>query len=118
MSYDIFLHDPRTCDVAKTPMIHGLGGGTQVLGGTRDAWLNVTYNYSAHFEHVLGKKGIRTIYGMTGRDSLPILQAAIDKLGTDESEDYWKPTEGNAQKALIDLATLAMRLPYCVWDGD
>ena len=118
MSYDITLQDPRTGRTATVPGGHDLRGGTFSVGGTDEAWLNVTYNYAPHFYRVLGEKGIRSIYGMTGRESLPILEAAIAQLGHDADSDYWKPTEGNARRALENLWLLARACPDAVWSGD
>lgn len=97
---------------------HQMRGGTYAVGGTQEAWLNITYNYAEHFYNVLGEKGIRTIYGMTGAESIPLLKAAMEKLGDDVDEDYWKSTEGNAKAALAGLLALAQMRPDGVWDGD
>jgi hypothetical protein len=97
---------------------HQMKGGTYCLGGTAEAWLNITYNYYKIFYEKMGKKGIRTIYGMSGVDSIPILQKAIDQLKDDVDEDYWKPTEGNVKRSLIQLLTLAKLRPDGIWDGD
>ena len=93
MSYDIYLTDPVTHETILLDSPHQMKGGTYALGGTREAHLNVTYNYAPHFES-LGAKGIRTIYGMTGAASLPLLKDTMDFLGDDADDDYWKPTEG------------------------
>lgn len=118
MSYDISLCDPDTGKVVELRRPHGCRGGTYAVGGTNEAWLNVTYNYAKHFYRVLGDKGLRGIYGMTGADSVPILTAAIEKLENDVDDDYWKATEGNARHALEDLRALALMAPHAVWDGD
>tara|TARA_Y100000034_G_C6804255_1_gene360978 strand:+ start:166 stop:522 length:357 start_codon:yes stop_codon:yes gene_type:complete len=118
MSYDIHLADPVTKQVIHLDEPHMLRGGTFAVGGTTEAWLNVTYNYADHFYNHLGDKGIRTIYGMTGADSIPILQEAVDKLKDDVDDDYWNPTEGNAKQALLQLIALAKLRPDGVWDGD
>jgi hypothetical protein len=118
VSYDIYLRDPENHVVLKLDYKHCMGGGTQVLGGTDELWLNVTYNYSTHYYRVFGDKGIRTIYGKTGAESVPILEDAISKLGDKRSLDYWKPTEGNAKAALIYLLAFANLRPDGVWDGD
>jgi hypothetical protein len=55
---------------------------------------------------------------MTGAESIPVLQAAADQLGNDIDEDYWKPTEGNAKAALLQLIALAKMRPDGVWEGD
>ena len=118
MSYDLSLVNPTTHEVLQHARGHSLRGGTYALGGTNALELNVTYNYSEHFYRVLGPEGIRTIYGMTGLESLPLLAAAAAALGSDRDEDYWKPTEGNAQKALLDLAQLALWGLEGEWKGD
>lgn len=118
MSYDIYLVDPITKSTVEFESPHDIAGGTYQLGGTRDAWLNVTYNYSKHFYRVIGEKGIRTIYGKTGLESISILEDAIEQLNTDTTDDYWEPTEGNARKALEGLLELAKAAPSAIWDGD
>jgi len=117
VSYDISLHDPVSGDVLESESPHQLAGGTYAVGGTTKMWLNVTYNYAEHFRRI-GDKGIRTIYGMSGDESLPVLQKAVDELGDDVDDDYWKPTEGNARRALLHLIALAMCRPDGIWKGD
>ncbi len=117
MSYDISLRNSDG-SVALVPGGHRLTGGTYALCGTNEAWLNVTYNYYEHFRRVLGEKGIRTIYGMTGQESVPVLEAAINALGIDRDLDYWKSTEGNARNALENLRLLALACPDATWSGD
>lgn len=118
MSYDIRLTDSTTGETLELENPHDLKGGTYALGGTREAWLNVTYNYGPHFYRVLGEKGIRIIYGKSGAETIPILESAISQLGDDVDSDYWKPTEGNAKQALSDLLILAKAIPDGIWDGD
>lgn len=118
MSYDINLCDPVTRDVLELDEPHDMRGGTYAVGGTRECHLNVTYNYGAAFRKVLGEKGIRTIYGMTGAESIPVLQRAADQLGDDATGNYWDDTEGNAKRALYKLIALAKLRPDGVWDGD
>lgn len=84
-------------------------------------WLNVTYNYS-HFYYrpeVFGEGGIRSIYGKTVAESIPMLEKAISALGDDvDDDDYWHATEGNAKRALYGLLAFARMRPDGVWDGD
>jgi len=117
MSYDISLRDPVSGDVLHAESPHQLAGGTYIVGGTTEMWLNVTYNYYEHFQRI-GNKGIRTIYGMSGAESLPVLQKAADELDVDLDDDYWKPTEGNARHALVQLMVLARSRPDGIWQGD
>lgn len=118
MSHDIYLLDPKTRESIELSERHSLTGGTYALGGTNEAWLNVTYNYAKHLWRVLGDGGVKVIYGLSGSESVPVLQAAIKQLGDDIDEDYWKPTEGNARQALVNLLALAELCPDGVWDGD
>lgn len=118
MSYDINLLEPTTKETIEFDNIHNSKGGNYCIGGTRVAWLNITYNYAKHYYRLFGEKGIRTIYGMTGADSIPILKKVIGQLGDDVSNDYWEPTEGNAKRALIGLLNFAEARPDGIWDGD
>lgn len=136
MSYDIDLLDPITRETLMLPEPHHMRGGTYAVGGSREASLNVTYNYVEHFHRVFDPvspppqdapqwmrergivEGIRTIYGMTGAQSIPVLERAISMLGDDVDENYWRPTEGNAKRALTQIQALARMRPDGVWAGD
>lgn len=118
MSYDIELKEPVSGETIIFDNLHDIKGGTYQLGGSSEAWLNITYNYGKHYYRLFGEKGIRTIYGMTGAESIPILKDVISKLGDDVHPDYWKPTEGNAKRALYGLLAFAQLRPDGIWDGD
>lgn len=118
MSYDINLCDPVTHDVLELDEPHDMRGGNYCVGGNTECWLNITYNYAPIFRRELGEKGIRTIYGMTGAESIPVLEAAASRLADDATGNYWDATEGNAKRALLQLVALATLRPDGVWDGD
>jgi hypothetical protein len=118
MSYDIYLINPKTREVEQLEQRLSLIAGITELGGTDEAWLNVTYNYHRTFKTVIGEAGIRAIYGMKASESIPLLERAMDQLGDDQDEDYWKATEGNAKAALAALVTLAKACPNAEWTGD
>lgn len=117
MSYDINLTDPVTHETLLCDNPHQMRGGTYAMDGTCELWLNITYNYAKIYARVL-QGGIRSIYGMTGAESIPALQSAIAQLDDDVDADYWKPTEGNAKRALCQLLAMAKMRPDGVWDGD
>lgn len=117
MSYTIELRNEKG-EICKLLSQQHLGGGTYQLGGTEDARFNITYNYAGHFYHVMGEKGIRTIYGIKALDSIPFLANAARALRNDVDDDYWKPTEGNARQAILTLINMASQCPDGVWAGD
>ena len=115
-------------------------GGTYCLGGTTELHLNVTYNYANWYYHdgtfadkKEDSKGIRTIYGMSGAESIPVLKKAIfflESLNKDISEEerkkceeqgatgYWMPTRANAIRPLYQLLAMAQIRPDGIWEGD
>lgn len=116
MSYDIRLN----CELDNA---HGFGGGTYVVGGTNEPWLNITYNYSEHFHRVLGERGIRSIYGLSARESVTPLSVAILAIEGQTDPDYWASTAGNARNALIGVLGIALMAISegkgdAIWSGD
>lgn len=140
MSYDITLCDPVTKEPLHAKFNHEMTGGTYAIGGTTELWLNVTYNYAdwyyrdAVFAETKEKsEGIRTIYGMTGAESITVLEkasAVLESLDEDISEEerkereehgvtgYWMPTRENAIRPLYSLLAMAKIRPDGVWEGD
>jgi len=134
MSYDLGLKDPVINAFLELDKPHQMKGGVYCLEGCTTAELNVTYNYSEHFSNVFepvpsdhryarARKdgmlhGIRSIYGMTGAESVPVLKRAISMLGDETSDDYWEPTEGNVKQSLTHCLALAQLRPDGIWDGD
>lgn len=119
MSYDVYMRDPvKRDDVIQFNEPHQIKGGTFAVDGTTEAWLNITYNYADHLYKTMGEKGIRSIYGLSGADSIPVLENAISQLADDATEDYWESTEGNVKRALYGLLAFAKLRPDGIWDGD
>ena len=117
MSYDLTLQDPVTHETLFLDHEHFMRGGTYQLGGTKKLWLNITYNYGSIFRKTtaLGENGINKLNGITGAESIPILEMAIAELHDDVDPDYWKATEGNAKRALLQLLAMARMRPDGVW---
>lgn len=140
MSYDITLKNPVTKETILLESNHFMTGGTYALGGTKEAWLNITYNYAHwyYMDNVFpiiegGKRGIRPIYGMSGAESIPVLKNAIKVLRSFEFDisaeerkeyeeqgttGYWMPTKENAIKPLYQLLSFAQMRPDGIWEGD
>lgn len=118
MSYDIELTDPVTGKVLKLDAPHHMRGGTYQVGGTTEANLNITYNYSKFYYELFGDKGIRFLYGKTAAETIPHLKESILLLKDDVSDNYWDATEGNAKRALMQLLALAEMRPDGIWRGD
>ncbi len=65
MSYDVRLIDHTTHKVLEAENPHFMQGGTFCPGGTKELWLNITYNYAAVLCKVLQRDVI-------DQDTLPI----------------------------------------------
>ena len=135
MSYDIRL---RKSDggVFHFDRKHQMTGGTYALGGTTEAWLNVTYNYSRWYRRddvFPNGAGIYSLQDKTAKESIPILRNAIHALEalneelTEEevrhyrfqgADGYWMPTRENTIKPLRQLLTMAEMCTnqYVWWD--
>lgn len=132
MSYDLGLKCPITNEWLVLDAPHMMCGGTYCLSGESRARVNITYNYAKIYEVVLTPRefkhdyarddgrlhGIRSIYGLTGAESIPILKEAIAKLKDDVTDRHWDATEGNAKASLLQCLALAQMRPDGVWDGD
>lgn len=105
MSYDISLCDKEGNMLPAPPHEEG---GTYAVGGTGRAELNVTYNYSRHFN-------FRGLDGRVASETMPEMKAAIKKLGTKRDADYWASTPGNAGRAIKLLLSFAKLHPQGVW---
>lgn len=92
MSYDIYLRDPVTGETAGVPGHLMVGGtfraeyhpetGTFTPALNTEAHLNITYNYGSYYYEAAKENGIRSIYGMTGGDSIAVLEKMIKILET------------------------------------
>lgn len=135
MSYDVYLADPVTHEVLTMDVPHQMRGGTYAIGGTDKMWVNITYNYALWYykDYAFGEKGIRSIYGLSGAESIPVLKKAIAALEDSDEElpyeeakacleqgatGYWLPTRTNAIRPLYQLLALAQMRPDGVWKGD
>lgn len=52
---------------------------------------------------------------MSAVESIAVLDKMIAVLGDDVDDDYWKPTEGNAKRALLQLKAMAQMRPDGEW---
>lgn len=130
MSYDVRLIDHTTHKVLEAENPHFMQGGTFCPGGTKELWLNITYNYAAVLCKVLqrdvidqdtGKRttlvGLDAINGIYAAETISMLRKAINSLPDEgANESYWHPTEGNVKKVLIQLKALADMRPDGVWE--
>ena len=123
MSYDIYMREPDSKTDTDSPIKlnkpHYFRGGTHSLGGTNELTLNITYNYYKFYtETIDSEKGIRWIYGKTGEEVLPLLEAAAGVLGVKQSDNYWEATPGNAGHALLGLIAFCKLRPDGIFEGD
>ena len=115
MSWDCCLCDPVTDETIILDAPQQMRGGTYQIGGSKELYLNVTYNYGKIIRKVMNGKALDYLDGMTGLESIPLLERAISKLSNEVNSDYWTATEGNVKRALIQLLTLAKMQPYGIW---
>lgn len=112
MSYDVDFCDPVSKKVIELDEPHFMRGGTYAIGGTKELTLNITFNYSENYSK--HNFSIKDLDGKPALDVIPELERVIALLGDDVSDDYWKPTDGNAKKALIQLLTMCKMRPDAV----
>ena len=89
-----------------------------------DEAFNYTYNVSSMWDAAIPGKGIRTHYGMTGREALKPLRHIREfmedhrqALLTMNPPNGWGDYDG-ALQFVTDLINASVRNPDAVWDGD
>lgn len=111
MSHDIYLKDPVTKKVAKVLGHLMIGGtykadyhpetGTFTPAMNTEAWLNITYNYSRYYYECY-EEGIEKIYGMSGIESIPVLEEMISVLMNNYQNDgVWMKSK-RSKKIYLD----------------
>ena len=110
MSYDVYVVDKETDEPLEFQHPQHFRGGNYAVGGTTEAWLNITYNYSGHYYGVWGYS-INDFHGQPTLDVIPKLVEAIKVLGSERDDNYWASTPGNAGAALVDLMGLISQFP-------
>ena len=114
MSFDVSLEDENGTPVLVTRHSEG---GTYVLGGTDQAILNITYNYSPFYsKHLDAEHGLRWLDGKKGAECVERLAEAVAQLGTERTSDYWAATAGNAGYALFILHAWAREHPGATFE--
>ena len=86
-------------------------GGTICIGGSNEASLNITYNYGQLFRDAMCGNGIRDLNGAKAKDVIQQLELAVKALGTEQDQNYWAATPGNAGHALSVLLAWAKEHP-------
>lgn len=115
MSWDIDLVN-KDGEMVQVPSFQE--GGTYLITDEplQDASLNITWNYSQYYYHLIDtEKGIKWLHEKQAKDTIRILEFAVDMLGTDQDEDYWKTTKGNAGYALAILLKWANMHEEAYW---
>lgn len=116
MGYDISLVDDNGDSVQVERFSEG---GTQPVGGSETADINITYNYSRYFSDTIDEEeGIRWIYGRKLSEIEDVLEHSVKVLGTYRDEDYWLPTPGNAGAIIEILLRWAKDNPEATFVGD
>lgn len=139
MGWDVTLCEPGTKEAILFDHPHEMRGSTYAVGGTREAWLAITYNYSQWYRKKgvfpdtddEDRAGLNFIGGMSGSEAIPVLENAIralesmdEDLTDKEIEEiksrgctgYWMPSRKNAIKPLYQLLAMARMRPDGVFD--
>ena len=112
MSYDVDFCDPVSGEVIRIDEPHFMRGGTYAVGGSTALSLNITSNYYKNYSpHSFD---IKDLDGKTALEVIPELDLVIGLLSDETDPDYWKPVDGNAKRALIQLRTMAKMRPDAV----
>jgi hypothetical protein len=115
MSFDVRLKDKEGNTLISSMNISH--GGTQVIGGTNECDLNITYNYAEYFyKHLCPIRGLRCLHGQEAKRCIEVLENAVAKLGTVTDADYWKNTNGNAGYSLNILSLWAKEHPDGIFE--
>ena len=97
MGYSLWLEDKETGLICKSKRKRVDLGSRLAIGGSDLLEFDITYNYAPYYNKAVGfqEKGIRTIYGMSGKDSLPLLNKLrkdIEDRFTDGNDNWIKTT--------------------------
>ena len=87
---------------------HREGGIVRLTDDNDRAEIDVTYNYREFFN--FGR-----LHGLIAKASIPQLEEAVQRLGTDRSGNYWEPTPGNAGWIAFVLLQWARAYPEYRW---
>ncbi len=91
-------------------------GSIVAVGGSTDATMCVTYNYSPIYYEKLGYSVADYLKDKKASDTLDFLSRAVAKFGTiTPTRNYWDATEGNAGHILVILAKWAKQHPTGIW---
>jgi hypothetical protein len=118
MSWWIGLHNSADEDsgIVQLDELNQDQGGTMRVGGSPEADLNVTYNYSGYYYDYIDKEeGIKWLAGKKASETVERLEKAFAVLGEEDCGNYWKATPGNAGRALKVLLKWAKQYPDAVW---
>lgn len=93
-------------------------GSVYALGGTSEADIAITYNYSRVYNEIVPDWPgmIRFFNGKRAGDMIPTMRMIVERLGTERDPDYWAPTPGNAGYVMNMLLGWAEQYPDAVWD--
>lgn len=113
MSYDVRLVDS---DGQTVVVENHTEGGTYPVGGRTTAEMGVTVNYSKLYRLIGWEHSLRELDGKRATDVTQKLRDAVEKLGTQQHDDYWAPTPGNAGYALSVLLYWAEQHPDATFE--
>lgn len=109
MSYDISVVNSATKKVVELEEKQHFKGGIYCIGGTKEATLNITYNYGSYY-YKIWENGLWSLHEVPLNKALPMLEQGFLYLGTKSTDDYWQATKGNAGLALYNFYSLCSKI--------
>ena len=108
VGYTIRLEDPHSS--GETYHVPPFNYGSNVLVGDTmgESSVDITYNYSKHFDK-------SQIIDKTATEAEPYLRSLLETLGNDVVPDYWSATEGNVKQFVSLLFLWGVMHPEGVW---
>lgn len=116
MGFSIALVDKDTRDPVQVRPFSA--GSVYAIGGSDEADISITYNYSKLYARVPswdGKTLRNLVRDQRAGDILPKLREGLAHLGSEKSADYWEPTPGNAGAILKILVGWAEDNPDAIF---
>jgi hypothetical protein len=114
MGYWIYLEDDNGDPVSVDRFSEG---GVVEMGGSTEAMISVTTNYTIHYAPLYGSNLRGLLDGKKAVDTISDLDHGVTVLFPEnyQGEDYWESTPANAGRIVMILLNWAKQHPNATW---